>query len=357
MLPVVADAGARLEARVVAAQAPAHRAGADVDVIDGPGVARRQQHVAGAARADGVHVHVVPRVARMRRRVVRFGDRHVAERMPLPHHQPGLDVDLLHDGVGEDVVRAAAEGGQVGVDRVEGVYPRGSLRGDAQHVQIRVVAVAGPDRTDLLVGAVVDDVFALAEADLEDPALPPRQNRLALVALHPEVRRGLTGGHRVEPDQVPGLVDDHRPRGADALVGSEEEVPGGGVRGRRRGDPDGGGGDRGSGAVVLDCLRFAGVDRELLRANDRLAGDREGGPGLHRPPAGADAGADRHLLAFGERMGGQEALAGARGVGAQDPAVRAAARADDVYRQHAGAGRPEEADLALRRGVHRPVLG
>ena len=48
-------------------------------------------------------------------------------------------------------------------------------------------------------------------------------------------RRRRRLGSGVEPDEVAGLVDDHRPRGAAPLIGSEEEVPGrrAGLRGGR----------------------------------------------------------------------------------------------------------------------------
>ena len=48
-----------------------------------------------AARGDRVDVDVVPRVAGFGRRVVGVGRRDVPERVPLPHHEAGLDVDLL----------------------------------------------------------------------------------------------------------------------------------------------------------------------------------------------------------------------------------------------------------------------
>ncbi len=69
----------------------------------------------------------------------------VPERVPLPHHQPRLDVDLLDHRVGEDSVGGAVHGGEVHVDRVEGVDPGGALRGELDLVQVGAVAVAGAD--------------------------------------------------------------------------------------------------------------------------------------------------------------------------------------------------------------------
>ena len=68
-------------------------------------------------------------------------------------------------------------------------------------MQVGVVAVAGADVGDGLVGAVVDDVLALAEADFEDAPLPPGQHRLALVGLGLEVGRRLPGGQGVKPHE------------------------------------------------------------------------------------------------------------------------------------------------------------
>ena len=86
-------------------------------------------------------------------------------------------------------------------------------------VQVGAVAVAGAHGRDLVVGVVVDHVFALAEADADDAALPPRQRGLAFVGLHLEVGRRLAGGQRVKPHERAVLFGDHRPRGAHALVG------------------------------------------------------------------------------------------------------------------------------------------
>ena len=50
-------------------------------------------------------------------------------------------------------------------------------------------------------------------------------------------------------------------------------------------------------------------------------------------------------------MRGQETLAAARGVSAQDARVRAAARADDPDARDARSAATEEADLGARRGI------
>ena len=106
---------------------------------------------------------------------------------------------------------------------------------DPDFVQVGVVAVAGADVTDLLVARVVQITsFALPEADLEDPPLPPGQDRLARRMLDDlQVRRRHAARQRVEPDQVAFLIGDHRPGRALALVGGEEEIAGRGAGLRR----------------------------------------------------------------------------------------------------------------------------
>ncbi len=163
------------------------------------------------------------------------------------------------------------------MDRVESVDPGGALGREQDLVQVGAVAVAGADRGDLLVGAVVDHVFALAEAHLDDAALPPGERRLAFVGLHLEVGGGVLARQRVKPHQRAVLFGDHRPGRPQALVGGEEEVAAGRAGLRRRRDRDGRGGQFGRREVVLHGVRVTGVGRELHLADARLVGDREGG--------------------------------------------------------------------------------
>ena len=88
---------------------------------------------------------------------------------------------------------------------------------------VALVAVAGMHLGDgLVVGSV----------DLADPvtvaagvaALPPGQDRLPLVVLHPEVRCCQGRGHRVEPDDTALAVDDQRPLLEAHGVRGEEQV-------------------------------------------------------------------------------------------------------------------------------------
>ena len=111
VLPRRCGARTQLEARVLAAQLPAHLAGFRIDVVGGPGVARVDQQVAVLLDVDRVDVEVVERFsrgssARPRRR---SSQRHVVEAVPLVHHQTRLQVDLLQQRVRDRAVLRAAD--------------------------------------------------------------------------------------------------------------------------------------------------------------------------------------------------------------------------------------------------------
>ncbi len=118
------------------------------------------------------------------------------------------------------------------MDRVEHRQDRGVVGGvDVEFVEVGFVAVAAADARDLLVGAVVDDLFALAEALWRDVALPPGDDRFAFVLLHLQVGPLGALGERVEPDELAGAVEDHRAVLAGSGVGRREDVAGGLGRG------------------------------------------------------------------------------------------------------------------------------
>ena len=339
-----------------AAQTPLDRAAVDVDVVERPRVASGQQHVAGGARADRVDVDVVPDLRRLGNRIERFRDRDVPERVPLPHDESGLQVDLLDHRVGDDAVRRPAPRGEVHADRVELVDPGGPVGRQADLVQVGVVAVTRAHMADLLVARVGDDVFALAEADFEDVPLPPDQGGLAAQLDDLEVRRRHAARQRFEPDQVAFLVGDHRPRRALALVGGEEQVSGAAPRLAWVVDAHRGGRQRGRRPVVLDLGRVARVERERFLAGGVLVRDREARGDRPGARTAREESADGDLLAFPERLARDEALPRARGVGTQHAAVRATAR---TLHGHARDGRPraaEEADLGRGRGIRRSGL-
>ena len=224
-------------------------------------------------------------------------------------------------------------------------------------MQVGVIAVAGVHGADALVGGVVDDVFALPEADLEDAPLPPRQHGLAVVLLDFEAGRLLASGQRVKPHEAAVLFGDHRPGRAVALVGRQQQVAGRGAGQGPRGDRDGRRRQRRRRGVVLHGMRIARIDRELRLADRRLVGDREAGARSGGRTARAHLRGDRHPLAGDERVRRQEAFAGPRRVRAQDARVHAAARADHVHVGHVRRTGSEEADLGARGGVGRAGLG
>lgn len=108
--------------------------------------------------------------------------------------------------------------------------------------------------------------------------LPPGQHGQVLVLLDPEVDRLGLGGKRLEPDQLPVLVEDHRPVLERTLLRSEEDVPGGRVAGvaddfGRRGREVG---------LALEA-RHVAIGCELGREGgvlDRARGLRDGEPVL-----------------------------------------------------------------------------
>ena len=228
VLPGRVGTWAQLEARVPAAQLPAHLPRFRIDVVRGPGVARVHQQVAVLLRVDRVDVEVVERFALARRRGRRVGVRqgHVVEAVPLVHDETRLQVDLLQQRVRDGAVPGSANRGQVAVDRVVDRDPGGPLRGDLEFVQIGLVAVAGTDDGDGLIGAVRDHLARRLGPVGDQGVLPPGERGLAFVFLHAKVRGARAGGRqRLEPDQFSVNVEDHRPVLTDSGIGSKNRSP------------------------------------------------------------------------------------------------------------------------------------
>ena len=76
------------------------------------------------------------------------------------------------------------------------------MRSDLEVVQVRLQAVAPRNPRDRLVAGAHDDVFALAEAEREHLALPPRQHAPAFVGLLVQVLRRFAPCELVEPDEL-----------------------------------------------------------------------------------------------------------------------------------------------------------
>ena len=173
VLPGHQRALAHLERRLGAAEAPDELRRRAIDLVDAPGVARREQEVAVFIDVDRVQVQVVVLAALLRRdRRLALVEPDAVDRVPLEQHEAGLDVDLLHDAGDHDAAARAAERAQVLDHAVIGHQQGGALRRDRELVQVHRVAVGGADRRHAAVALVVDHPRPAAVAD-DQAALPP----------------------------------------------------------------------------------------------------------------------------------------------------------------------------------------
>ena len=99
---------------------------------------------------------------------------------------------------------------EVAVDRVEGRDVGDVVGLDLEVVQVGLQAVGAGNPGDGLIVGVHHEVFALAEAEREHAALPPRQGAPAFVALHVEVLGGLASRELLKPHQTPLRCVDQR---------------------------------------------------------------------------------------------------------------------------------------------------
>ena len=147
----------------------------------------------------------------------------VVEAVPFPAHEAGAHVDLLDGGVDDRAFALPLLRAQVAADRVEGGDVGDVAGNDLEVVQVgrQAVAAAYP-RHDLIAG-VHHEVFALAEAERQHPALPPRQVALPVEGLLAEVLRHLPSGERFEPHQpAAGVVDQGPVLAGPGAVGRED---------------------------------------------------------------------------------------------------------------------------------------
>ncbi len=243
VLPPEGGARPHLEARPLPAEPPGHLPARAGYLVDGTGIAGRDQELAVRRDRDRVDVEVVERVrlGAAGERLVGVGDRDVVQAVPLEQHAAGRDVDLLHGpGQGHPLLRPA-QLGQVGRHRPERGDQRGVLRGDDELVQVGLQSVARADGGDGPVRTVGDHRLAFPVAG-DHAALPPGEHRLAPVGLDLEVHpsrpgAGREGGVRRIPDDAAVPVQDHQSRlarpGKRIARGRQDEV--GGVGGRRGG--------------------------------------------------------------------------------------------------------------------------
>ena len=217
---------------MLAAEPPDDPSGVAVDLVDGPGVATRDEQVAVGGEADRVDVEVVVgRAGVLRDRLVAVGQRHVVKAVPVEQHSagaprrpPGRCRRRPRRCAGRRLRRG--RGGSRGTRSISAV-PCGVRR---ERVLIGVVAVTGMHSRDDVVRGVGDHALALAVAGAADaPSLPPGEDRPALVALEAEVARHLARRQRPEPHRTAEVVDDQRAgllagRGREVL-GAEEDQP------------------------------------------------------------------------------------------------------------------------------------
>ena len=312
--------------------------------------------VAPRVERDRVQVEEVEGAVRVVRRPgVGVPQRDVAVCVPLEHHEPGRDVDLLKDRVLEDAVAAAARRGQVcGDERVRG-EEGGARRRDLELVQVGLVAVAGVDGGDRLVGGAHDLVVPEADAEFRGhEAVPPREDRLSLEALDLEVRRRHALRHRVKPDEPSLRVEDHRPGLAVPVRRRQEDVT-------RRGPRVGGDlHDRRFQTWLGDEALFEPVPAQFHRFAEahlvgREARDRERRADARGVSLRPDERARGHALALGEVVIDDEARPRRADISPQVTAVGARARAAHAHGGDLVGRHAEEADLRVRRGVRSAV--
>ena len=205
------------EVALLAAEPPDHLAGRAVDLVDRPGVAGRDEQVAVGVDVDRVDVEEVERGSDLR---VGLGELDVVEAPPLEEHAGARYRELLHDPL-DHAAAAGSDARAVDGRDVVGRDERSPLGRQDQLVQVGAEPVARREPRDLPVGVIGDHVVPDPEAVL-GPALPPGECRLAEIGRRPEVEHARRNG-RTEPDELAGVVDDHRPALAGARRRAEEE--------------------------------------------------------------------------------------------------------------------------------------
>ena len=295
----------QLEARVPAAQFPAHLTGLRIDVVRRPGVPRAHEQIAVLLGVDRVDVKVVVRFppARVHGRGVGIRQGHMIEAVPLVHHEAGLQVDLLQQRVRDGAVGGTADLFEIAVDRVVDRDQPDPPRCDLEFVQVGLVAVAGAHDGDGLIGAVHDHLARRPASIRYQRILPPGEHGFAFVLLHAKGRGARAGGRECpEPDEVSMFVEDHRPVLTDPGVGGEEQVTGRRLRLGGHGHIR-----RAQFRARVKALYLARVGRDALRGDIRQGirlGDNElKGEWLGLAGGGPQLSVHAHRLARAERLG------------------------------------------------------
>jgi hypothetical protein len=215
VLPGEARAAAELEVAALAAEPPEDPSCSSADLVDRVRVAGGDDEVAVPVDLDRVDVEVVVEpVGVAGQAVVGLDEANVLDAVPLEQHAARPDVELLESSLQHAPALHA--------DLANEGHQRRVARRQLELVDVAEQAVAWFHVRDEPVAVVVDGVAALA-ASLVGPAVPPRQNRSAAIALHTEVRHGMRV-ERTEPDHAAAVVEDQRSGLLDVLLRCDEDV-------------------------------------------------------------------------------------------------------------------------------------
>ena len=154
-----------------------------------------------------VDVEVVEPGARLRLDL-RLCDSDMVEAVPFPEEATARQRQLLDDPADDAAARASADRSQVPRPHLVARHERGVPRRYHELVQVTVEPARGGEARDLAVGGVDDNPLPNAEP-LDRLSLPPCQDLLAVHLLNLEVGHGLVH-YRMEPDEIPCVVEDHR---------------------------------------------------------------------------------------------------------------------------------------------------
>src|SRR5438874_5635520 len=237
VLPLEPCALAEREVAALAAEAPEDPARAPAHLVGGPRISGGDEQVAVGGDVDRVDVEIVE--ARPRPLLdLRLVDGDVLEAAPFPDQAAARKLQLLDDAADDLPASAASDARQIPRHRLVARHERRVVRRDDELVEVAVAAVRGGKARELAVRRVENDPLTDPEA-VHDLALPPCQHRLPAIPPDLEVGHSLVSD-RMEPDELAGVVEDHRTALARPRGRSDEHQTAGGAgcalqhRGRRR---------------------------------------------------------------------------------------------------------------------------
>ena len=154
-------------------------------------------------------------------RRVGLGQTDVIDAAPLEHEVAGREIDLLHDRVEHRSRLRSADGRRVERHRLVRDEQRSALVGEAEVVQVGLVAVLCSDPLELGVRLIRDDVLARSVTAVHG-AFPPGEHRLRVALLHLQIDAG-DPMQWFEPHETAVVVDDHQAAVCRAVVRRHEE--------------------------------------------------------------------------------------------------------------------------------------